>query len=78
MPSNAALVSDTYFSPLRVQSGASQRKLGCLRTTHDYGYRGLTAAQPFLNRAIYAGNMVGAVGLIIGTVVLLWGAYGAL
>ena len=25
-----------------------------------------------------AGNMVGAAGLILGTVVLLWGAYGAL
>ena len=43
-----------------------------------YGHRGLAPAQPFLNRAIYVGNMLGAGGLIIGTVVLLWGAYGAL
>jgi len=43
-----------------------------------YGHRGLTLAGPFLNRAIYVGNMVGAAGLIVGTVVLLWGAYGAL
>jgi hypothetical protein len=43
-----------------------------------YGQRGLTPAGPFLNRAIYVGNMAGATGLIVGTVVLLWGAYGAL
>jgi hypothetical protein len=43
-----------------------------------YGHRGLAPAPPFLNRALYVGNMLGAGGLIIGTVVLLWGAYGAL
>ena len=43
-----------------------------------YGHRGLTPAGPFVNRVIYIGNMVGAAGLVLGTVVLLWGAYGAL
>src|SRR5687767_6500851 len=43
-----------------------------------YGHRGLTPARPFLNRAIYVGNMIGAARLIIGTIVLLWGAYGSL
>ena len=43
-----------------------------------YGHRGLTPAGPFLNRAIYVGNMIGAARLIIGTIVLLWGAYGSL
>ena len=43
-----------------------------------YGHRGLAPAPPFLNRVIYIGNMVGAAGLILGTVVLIWGAYGAL
>jgi hypothetical protein len=43
-----------------------------------YGHRGLTAAPPFLNRLVYVGNIIGATGLLVGTVVLLWGAYGAL
>ena len=43
-----------------------------------YGHRGLTSAPPFLNRIIYLGNMVGAGGLLIGVIVLLWGAYVAL
>jgi hypothetical protein len=43
-----------------------------------YGHRGLTPADPFLNRVVYLGNMLGAAGLIVGTLVLLWGAYGAL
>ena len=43
-----------------------------------YGHRGLTPANPFLNRVIYVGNTIGAAGLIVGTLVLLWGAYGAL
>jgi hypothetical protein len=43
-----------------------------------YGHRGLTPAEPLLNRAIYVGNMIGAAGLTVGTIVLLWGAYGAL
>lgn len=43
-----------------------------------YGLRGLTSAPPLLNRVLYYGNMVGAGGLLLGTVVLLWGAYAAL
>jgi len=43
-----------------------------------YGRRGLTSKPPFMNRVIYFGNMIGAIGLLVGTVVLLWGAYGAL
>lgn len=43
-----------------------------------YGHRGLTSAPPFLNRLIYMGNMAGASGLLLGVVVLLWGAYAAL
>ena|SRR5688572_12504954 len=43
-----------------------------------YGLRGLTPAGPLLNRVIYVGNMIGAAGLTVGTIVLLWGAYGAL
>ena len=43
-----------------------------------YGHRGLSFAPPLLNRAIYCGNMAGAGGLLIGTGVLLWGAYGSL
>jgi len=31
-----------------------------------------------LNRVIYFGNTIGAVGLLVGTIVLLWGAYAAL
>ena len=42
------------------------------------GQRGLTARPPLLNRLLYCGNMVGAGGLLLGTVVLLWGAYAAL
>jgi hypothetical protein len=43
-----------------------------------YGHRGLTSAPPYLNRIIYMGNMVGAGGLLLGALVFLWGAYGAL
>ena len=43
-----------------------------------YGHRGLTAKPPFLNRVIYFGNMTGAIGLLVGTIVLLWGAYAGL
>ncbi len=43
-----------------------------------YNQRGLTSAPPLLNRLIYFGNMVGAGGLLLGTVVLLWGAYATL
>lgn len=43
-----------------------------------YGHRGLSLAPPLFNRVIYLGNMAGAVGLTIGTVLLLWGAYGGL
>ncbi len=43
-----------------------------------YGQRGLTSKPPFQNRVVYFGNMIGAIGMLVGTVVLLWGAYGAL
>lgn len=43
-----------------------------------YGQRGLTSAPPLLNRLLYFGNIVGAEGLLLGTVILLWGAYAAL
>ena len=43
-----------------------------------YGHRGLAFQPPPLNRALFLGNTIGAVGLIVGTVVLLWGAYAAL
>jgi len=43
-----------------------------------YGHRGLSFAPPLLNRAIYCGNMAGAGGLLVGTGMLLWGAYGSL
>ncbi|MGH8631412.1 MAG: hypothetical protein ACREU7_11710 [Burkholderiales bacterium] len=42
-----------------------------------YGHRGLTSAPPLLNRVVYFGNVVGAGGLLVGTVFLLYGAYGA-
>ncbi len=43
-----------------------------------YGHRGLTSELPHLNRVIYVGNIVGAIGLLIGLLIFLWGAYGAL
>lgn len=43
-----------------------------------YGHRGLSFAPPLLNRAIYCGNLAGAGGLLVGTALLLWGAYRAL
>jgi hypothetical protein len=42
-----------------------------------YGYRGVTAKPPFLNRAVYLGNMIGVVRSLIGSVILLWGVYAA-
>jgi hypothetical protein len=44
---------------------------------HD-GQRGLTADAPLVNRVVYLGNMIGAIGSLIGTLVLIWGAYAAL
>ncbi len=43
-----------------------------------YGHRGLTSAPPFLNRVVYAGNIIGAAGSLLGTLILVWGAYAAL
>jgi hypothetical protein len=43
-----------------------------------YGHRGLTFKPPFLNRVVYAGNVVGAIGSLVGAVLLVWGAYAAL
>jgi hypothetical protein len=43
-----------------------------------YGHRGLTSDPPFLNRVVYAGNIIGAAGSLVGTLILLWGAYAAL
>ena len=39
------------------------------------GQRGLSAAAPFLNRVIYALNMLGALALLAGGVLLVMGAY---
>jgi hypothetical protein len=43
-----------------------------------FGYRGLTAKPPFLNRVVYAGNIVGAIGSLVGAALLVWGAYASL
>jgi hypothetical protein len=43
-----------------------------------YGHRGLAPAPPFLNQAVYAGNIAGAAGLLVAAVMLAWGAYAAL
>ena len=43
-----------------------------------YGYRGLSPAPPFLNRVVYAGNMIGAAGSLVGALLLVWGASAAL
>ena len=41
-------------------------------------HRGLTGAPPLINRAVYLGNMVGVVGSLLGTVLLIAGSYAAL
>ena len=43
-----------------------------------YGQRGLTSEPPFFNRVVYVGNVVGALGSLVGAVLLVWGAYAAL
>ena len=43
-----------------------------------FGHRGLTTAPPPLNRVIYLGNMVGVLGSLLGTVLLVLGACSAL
>ncbi|MGH9818069.1 MAG: hypothetical protein ACRD6I_18555, partial [Candidatus Acidiferrales bacterium] len=43
-----------------------------------YGHRGLKSEPPFLNRVVYFGNTIGALGLLIGAILLVWGAYAAL
>lgn len=42
------------------------------------GHRGLTWSPPLVNRAVYLGNVVAAAGSVIGTVLLIAGAYAAL
>ena len=44
----------------------------------QYGHRGLTSESPLVNRLVYAGNMIGAAGSLVGTLMLIWGAYAAL
>ena len=41
------------------------------------GHRGLSSAPPPMNRVLYFGNIVGAAGMLVGTIVLLWGSYAA-
>ena len=43
-----------------------------------YGHRGLTYKPPLVNRIVFFTNMVGVLGSVVGSVVLLWGAYAAL
>ena len=43
-----------------------------------YGHRGLTPGPPFWNRIVYLGNIIGAFGSLVGTLILLWGAFAAL
>jgi hypothetical protein len=43
-----------------------------------YGFRGLSSRPSLLNRVVYAGNMAGAVLSLLGSIVLVWGAYAAL
>ena len=42
------------------------------------GHRGLSSTPPLMNRVLYFGNIVGAAGMLVGTIVLLWGSYAAL
>ncbi len=42
------------------------------------GHRGLSSTPPLMNRVLYFGNFVGAAGMLVGTIVLLWGSYAAL
>jgi hypothetical protein len=42
------------------------------------GHRGLSSTPPPMNRVLYFGNIIGAVGMLVGTIVLLWGSYAAL
>lgn len=42
------------------------------------GHRGLTSKPPLLNRVVYIGNVVGAVGSLVGAILLVWSAYAAL
>jgi hypothetical protein len=42
------------------------------------GQRGLSAAGPTQNRVVYAGNMVGAIGSLISTIILIVGCLMAL
>ena len=43
-----------------------------------YSFRGLTSKPPLLNRVVYLGNMVGAILSLLGSILLVWGAYAAL
>jgi hypothetical protein len=49
-----------------------------LPTAAYFGHRGLSSTPPPMNRVLYFGNIVGAAGMLVGTIVLLWGAYAAL
>lgn len=43
-----------------------------------FGHRGLAPSLPPINRAVYLSNMVGVLGSLLGTVLLIVGAYAAL
>jgi len=49
-----------------------------LPTAAYCGHRGLRSTPPLMNRVLYFGNIVGAGGMLVGTIVLLWGSYAAL
>ena len=37
----------------------------------------VTSSPPFLNRVVYAANIIGAAGALVGTLILVWGPYEA-
>ena len=49
-----------------------------LPTAAYCGHRGLSSTPPLMNRVLYFGNIVGAAGMLLGAIVLLWGSYAAL
>ena len=61
-----ALVTSSYVFAVVLPFGAR------------YGHRGLKYQAPLANRLMYLGNTLGALGLLVGTVVLVVGAYAAL
>ena len=71
----SSLELDQLFSSILVWSTVISGYGFCIALPYGawLGYRGLTIDEPVQNKVVYTGNMIGAIGSLISTLVLVFG-----